>query len=425
MPSVEPFRVGVAARVLREAPVSVRHPAHGRLCVIPAAGGGGFSAMEDACPHKQARLSDGDIEDIAGQLHVRCPKHRRKFNGGLYFSGSTGQAWCPDSASCSKFRADWCQRLFETFVDDRGDLWIGGELPRGGAPSPPPRPEQPAEGTWSEWRVESVSPAAERSYLYKLRSSGQPPDSAADEWSWHVALRVPGAPVEREYTPVSDRAAWRRGEALLLIKLYEDGALTGRLFGARAGDVWSLTAPRTTLCTPAIRPPDAADVPASRPAPSPAPLPAGTRQLHLLLLAGGTGIAPMWQLLLGALRSPQPFGQPLSIRAALLCSYSSPADALLVRDLQQLEGAGGGRLKLSVTLTRAESAPRDWQGLTGRADPAMVAALRRAAAADGVLPAGSALRCVVSGPQGFNDHCAKLLAQELRVGAEQLCVLDA
>ena len=47
--------------------------------------GGRLFALENECAHKAASLHKGDIEDIPGVgLCVRCPKHRKKFAGGLY-----------------------------------------------------------------------------------------------------------------------------------------------------------------------------------------------------------------------------------------------------------------------------------------------------------------------------------------------------
>ena len=76
-----------------------------------AAGQHGLSAIGDVCPHKRALLSDGDIEDL-GQgpgLCVRCPKHRRKFNGGgLYFSLADGCSHVHgDASSCRKYKPEW------------------------------------------------------------------------------------------------------------------------------------------------------------------------------------------------------------------------------------------------------------------------------------------------------------------------------
>ena len=47
---------------------------------------GKLHAIANRCPHKQAKLSMGDIEDLGAGPAVRCPKHRGKFAGGLYFN---------------------------------------------------------------------------------------------------------------------------------------------------------------------------------------------------------------------------------------------------------------------------------------------------------------------------------------------------
>ena len=75
-------------------------------------------AVGDACCHKAASMSSGDIEDLGsvvsttigdgssvGGVCIRCPKHRKKFSGGLYFNVITGQAYV--KAPCEKFKPSW------------------------------------------------------------------------------------------------------------------------------------------------------------------------------------------------------------------------------------------------------------------------------------------------------------------------------
>ena len=47
-------------------------------------------AVSGLCAHKQGELWQGDIEDADGVLSVRCPRHQKKMNGGLYYN--TGQS---------------------------------------------------------------------------------------------------------------------------------------------------------------------------------------------------------------------------------------------------------------------------------------------------------------------------------------------
>eukprot|EP01065_Artemidia_motanka_P003903 TRINITY_DN1187_c0_g1_i2.p1 TRINITY_DN1187_c0_g1~~TRINITY_DN1187_c0_g1_i2.p1 ORF type:complete len:423 (+),score=128.89 TRINITY_DN1187_c0_g1_i2:68-1270(+) len=398
-----PFRVGPASEVSTRHPTRVKHPEFGSLCLIPSASG--FRAVDDECPHKRARLSDGDIEDIRGDTHVRCPKHRRKFNGGLYFSGKTGRAWCPDSMDCRKFDPSWAVRTYETLVDEHGVLWIGNAA---GSARQPVKQDDSAD--WTEWQLTHVREAGENSFVYRLEC-GRSADSDADEYSWHVALKVPGASVDREYTPLSTRAAWRRGSVDILIKLYRDGQLTSRLFDAKPGDRWLLTAPRTTLDTPVLQHPGTR-VRRSR-----------HRRLCLALFAGGTGIAPMWQLLQGALQEGGAFGDRMHVRVSLLSSHSTPKATLLAQDLAELARISGGKLVLSFTVTSPQR-QADWQGSVGRVDAAMAERVC-AAATGGALAADDALRCIVSGPQGFNDHCRLVLCGGLRIPADDVVVLDA
>lgn len=84
-----------------------------KLCVVTA-GDGAVHAVDDACPHKQASLSLGDIEDGAGAgqgLSIKCPKHRKpgKFGaGGFNVRVGDGTTWIGP-------RPDAC-----TYAFDRG-----------------------------------------------------------------------------------------------------------------------------------------------------------------------------------------------------------------------------------------------------------------------------------------------------------------
>jgi nitrite reductase/ring-hydroxylating ferredoxin subunit len=53
-------------------------------------------AVDDACPHQKAELHLGDIEDIGGTLHVKCPRHKWKF--------STFDGGCRNMESCPSMK---------------------------------------------------------------------------------------------------------------------------------------------------------------------------------------------------------------------------------------------------------------------------------------------------------------------------------
>jgi nitrite reductase/ring-hydroxylating ferredoxin subunit len=63
------------------------------LCIVSHAGT--VSALHDLCPHKLGLMHLGDIEDAPahGGACVKCPRHRKKFNGGLNFCVTDGSSW--------------------------------------------------------------------------------------------------------------------------------------------------------------------------------------------------------------------------------------------------------------------------------------------------------------------------------------------
>lgn len=69
-------------------------PTGAHVNVVKDPSNGTFYAIDNVCAHKKASLCLGDIEDLASHsaegLCVRCPKHRGKFCGGLYFDLHTG-----------------------------------------------------------------------------------------------------------------------------------------------------------------------------------------------------------------------------------------------------------------------------------------------------------------------------------------------
>jgi nitrite reductase/ring-hydroxylating ferredoxin subunit len=69
-------------------------PTGAQVNVVKEASTGNFYAIDNTCAHKKANLCLGDIEDLSSHnaqgLCVRCPKHQKKFCGGLYFDLHTG-----------------------------------------------------------------------------------------------------------------------------------------------------------------------------------------------------------------------------------------------------------------------------------------------------------------------------------------------
>jgi nitrate reductase (NAD(P)H) len=93
---------------------------------------------------------------------------------------------------------------------------------------------------------------------------------------------------------------------------------------------------------------------------------------HFSMIAGGTGITPMYQVIKAALR------KGCNIQMALLYANQTPDDILLREELDDL-AAQHSNFKVWYTVDRA---PDDWQYSTGFIDEAMVKARLFPAAAD-------------------------------------------
>ena len=102
-----------------------------RLCLVTSANRSAVHALADSCPHKGARLSDGDIEDTLGPLSVKCPKHRKpsKFPGGFNVRVTDGSTWVGVPAQCHyAYDSTACAAVHDALVID-GSVYVS-QLPR-------------------------------------------------------------------------------------------------------------------------------------------------------------------------------------------------------------------------------------------------------------------------------------------------------
>lgn len=128
--------------------------------VIMTQGGAVQGVLYALCPHKKADLSIGDIEDGSGAAacagagagedaakgrgcSVKCPRHRKKYPGGLNFSAADGKAWVADASVCDpSFDAEWSVPVFGWKIE--GDMLLVSAEPVSGVVPPPPPPEDDA-----------------------------------------------------------------------------------------------------------------------------------------------------------------------------------------------------------------------------------------------------------------------------------------
>ncbi|MCL4812386.1 MAG: hypothetical protein KJ061_07880 [Vicinamibacteraceae bacterium] len=135
-------------------------------------------------------------------------------------------------------------------------------------------------------------------------------------------------------------------------------------------------------------------------------LPARLDASHVLLLAGGTGIAPlraMWRALV--VRAPD-------TRVTLHYSARSSAHFVFLDEFRQAAAASGGRFEVVTHTTRSdriEDAPRGVAGGIVHRRRSFLGRIDRARLATG-LDAESA-RAFVCGPPGFVDHLTRTLGE--------------
>lgn len=120
-------------------------------------------------------------------------------------------------------------------------------------------------------------------------------------------------------------------------------------------------------------------------------LPSGRPAPHILLVAGGTGIAPLRAMLHELLETGT------DSRIGLVQSGRNPEDLAFAAEFRAL--ANAGRIQLVETVTR--EAPISWQGIRGRIDRAQLEA-----AITGPNPL-----CFICGPDSLVQDVPRLLSQ--------------
>ena len=181
----------------------------------------------------------------------------------------------------------------------------------------------------------------------------------------HV-LAVDGGNAYREYTPVT---LDERGYFDLIVRRYPGGYFSEKFGALRVGDGMDFRGPCVTL--PYARGSVAA----------------------LAMVAGGTGITPMYQLIRAVLADPEDATQ-----LSLLYANRTPADVLLKEELDALAAAHPGRLRLTyvVDALNGDGAAPGAAVSVGRVDAAAVArALPPPDAPDAAV--------LVCGPRGMVD----------------------
>ncbi|KAF4556068.1 Oxidoreductase NAD-binding domain-containing protein 1 [Elsinoe fawcettii] len=138
-------------------------------------------------------------------------------------------------------------------------------------------------------------------------------------------------PVIRPYTPVSDEDA--KGYLDFIIKKYPGGPMSTHISDLSPGDTLEIKGP----------------IPKYRWEQN--------KHEHIALIAGGTGITPMWQLCRAIFKNPQD-----KTKVTLVYGSLSEDDIILKKELQDLENQYPDRFRAFYVL---DNPPKGWKGGKG------------------------------------------------------------
>ncbi|GAA5991799.1 hypothetical protein JCM10908_001146, partial [Rhodotorula pacifica] len=177
-------------------------------------------------------------------------------------------------------------------------------------------------------------------------------------------LNDKGKPVIRPYTPVT--APDLEGKLELLIKHYPNGAFTEYLWKLKPGDAIAFKGP----------------IPKH-------PWKANEFE-SVAMIAGGSGITPMWQVLQAIDANPED-----KTKATLIFSNVQEKDILLRKEFEELASRKPDQFKIVFTL---DQPPSGWKGPQGYVNPSVV---RDALKEFGTTPdKGDKIKIFVCGPPG-------------------------
>ncbi|GAB4832883.1 NADH-cytochrome b-5 reductase-like protein [Ancistrocladus abbreviatus] len=222
-------------------------------------------------------------------------------------------------------------------------------------------------GKWLQFKLHETTNVSHNTKLFRFAFD------PSVELGLHVAscivTRAPlgedseGQPnyVIRPYTPISDPEA--KGYFDLLIKIYPEGKMTQHFATLKPGDIVEVKGPVEKL----------------RYAPN--------MKKHIGMIAGGTGIAPMLQVIEAVLKNPDD-----TTKVSLLFANVSPDDILLKQKLDML-AATHPNFKVYYTVDRPSN---NWSGGVGHLSKDMVI--------KGLPSPGDDTLILVCGPPGMMKH---------------------
>ncbi|KAI9366072.1 hypothetical protein DFJ73DRAFT_806999 [Zopfochytrium polystomum] len=189
----------------------------------------------------------------------------------------------------------------------------------------------------------------------------------------HLIVMDDTCQIARSYTPIT----YGPNYFDFLVKKYEGGSISTMIHGLAVGDYLRARGPFMTW----EHTPEKYDT--------------------IAMIAGGTGITPMYQLIKSIFRDPRD-----KTKISLIYANKSEADVLLGSELEILANAHPGRLKVTHTIENSKSS---WTGHTGRISEELL---------QSELP-GKDARCMilVCGPEGMVRGIAGTKENEYEQGA--------
>jgi cytochrome-b5 reductase len=272
-------------------------------------------------------------------------------------------------------RAPWARGLSSsggTPAVAKGGSLLGLHLPQlpvfGGRLAAPP-----ALDGWVKAVVAASRPAGRATVQLSVR--GALPGSDPSIWARgaHLMLALVPGGAERPYTPFV--LADKPGQFELLVKAYDGGELSAALAALRPGAELRLKGPLSG--STGVR--------------------ADAEEIGLV--AGGTGITPMLQLLLPLVQRAQASGTPTP-RVHVLCFNRTEEDILLHEQLQQF-CATSARVHVEHCLTNP---PKGWAGIAGRPTASLLAHAL-------TMKPGPQVQLFYCGPPSFNSAVRDALGE--------------
>lgn len=205
-----------------------------------------------------------------------------------------------------------------------------------------------------------------------------------------IQAEIEGETVSRPYTPISKRE--QKGYVDFVIKAYpprtdgKPGGMGRHLCALQVGDSVDMKGPWKKFD---YQP---------------------NEYSHVGMIAGGTGLTPMFQVIQEILDNSDD-----STRITLLYANRTPDDILLRKDLTQLEAAHPGQFKVVFTVDQATD---DWSGEVGFVTEDMVKKYLPAATEQGV-------RIFVCGPPPMMEAVCGNKTPKGEQGSLAGCLLDA